>query len=150
VKGTGGRGPSQPDGSWASSFAVRKSMMGNRSRDTGPELAVRKILHAQGFRYRVNARPVQTLRRTADILFTRRRVAIFIDGCYWHGCPEHYTPPKSNAEFWRNKVETNRARDLETSNLLRADGWTVLRFWTHEEARVIADVIGDVLLRAEE
>lgn len=75
-------------------------MRGNRSRDTKPELAVRRLLHARGLCYRVNARPLPSLRRTADIVFRGKRVAVFIDGCYWHGCPEHYVPSKSNVDYW--------------------------------------------------
>ncbi|MFB9073189.1 hypothetical protein ACFFX0_19090 [Citricoccus parietis] len=80
--------------SWASSEANRRSMRGNKGRDTKPELAVRRLLHARGLRYRVNFRLEQDLRRTADLAFTKARVAVFIDGCYWHGCPEHYTAPR--------------------------------------------------------
>ena len=94
--------------SWASSEATRKSMRGNRSRDTRAELAVRRLVHAAGLRYRVNERPLPESRRTADLVFTGRRIAVFIDGCYWHGCPEHYTAPKTNAVFWREKMLRNR------------------------------------------
>ncbi|MDK9319982.1 hypothetical protein FAM23864_001741 [Propionibacterium freudenreichii] len=86
--------------SWASSAHSVKVMRGNRARDTKPELAVRRLLFAQGLRYRVNARPEPSLRRTADIVFTRKRIAVFIDGCFWHGCPEHYVPSKSNRRYW--------------------------------------------------
>lgn len=116
-------------------------MKGNRRRDTAPELAVRRLLHAAGLRYRVDAKPEDDLRRRADILFRRRRVAVFIDGCYWHGCPEHYTAPKANAEFWRAKVERNRERDAETTAVLQERGWTVLRFWTHDRPEDVADHI---------
>lgn len=119
------------DSSWATSVGTRRSMVGNKARDTKPELAVRRLLHARGFRYRVNARPVAELRRTADILFTRQRIAIFIDGCYWHGCPRHYTAPRANGEFWANKVRRNQERDAETNALVEAAGWTVMRFWSH-------------------
>lgn len=86
--------------SWASSEGTRLSMLGNRRRDTGPELAVRKLLHAGGLRYRVDVAPTTNRRRRADIVFTRQRVAVFIDGCFWHGCPEHRSIPKANAEYW--------------------------------------------------
>lgn len=113
-------------------------MLGNKSRDTGPELAVRRLLHAQGLRYRLNGHPLEGVRRTADIVFPGKRVAVFIDGCYWHGCPEHYTAPKANAEFWRDKVLRNQQRDQDTNARLTAAGWRVLRFWAHEPADVVA------------
>lgn len=116
-------------------------MQGNRSRDTGPELAVRRLVHAMGLRYRVNIRPVSTLRRTADLVFTRRRIAVFIDGCFWHGCPEHHRPPSANAEYWTTKVDGNRQRDAETDHMLADAGWTVLRFWEHVEPAEAAEAI---------
>ena len=107
-------------------------MQANKGRDTGPELAIRRAIHAQGLRYFVNRRPVGSLRRTADIVFPRARLAVFVDGCFWHGCPEHHTRAKANAGYWAAKVEANRARDLETNHALQAQGWTVLRIWEHE------------------
>lgn len=121
-------------------------MQGNRSRDTKPEVAVRRLLHAAGMRYRVNFRPVPHLRRTADIVFTRARVAVFIDGCYWHGCPLHYRPPASNVDYWSAKITRNRARDIETTEHLKAAGWSVLRFWAHEDAAKVADQIVQAVL----
>src|SRR5829696_7027401 len=103
--------------SWASTPAVRATMRANRGRDTGPELALRRALHARGLRYFVNRRPVSSLRRTADLVFPRVKVAVFVDGCFWHGCPKHHTPAKTNSDFWANKVERNRERDAETGRL---------------------------------
>lgn len=123
-------------------------MQGNRSRDTKPEVAVRRLLHAGGMRYRVNFRPVPNLRRTADIVFTRARVAVFIDGCYWHGCPVHYRSPASNVDYWSAKIARNRARDIETTEHLRADGWTVLRFWAHEDPAEVAKAVTRAILGA--
>lgn len=123
-----------PEGSWASSAARRRNMQAIRSRDTKPERLIRSMLHAQGLRYRVAARPVKDLRRTADIVFEPAKVAVFIDGCYWHGCPEHYVPPKTNPGYWSGKVAGNMARDRDTNQRLRDAGWTVLRFWEHEAA----------------
>jgi len=120
-------------------------MRGNKARDTEPELAVRRLLHAEGLRYLVNARPDPDLRRTADVLFPKRRIAVFIDGCYWHGCPEHYTVPKANGEFWREKLIRNRARDAETTRLLTERGWRVMRYWTHESPRTIADSVSQAV-----
>jgi DNA mismatch endonuclease, patch repair protein len=122
-------------------------MQGNKSRDTLPELAVRRLLHAAGLRYRVAHRPEPSLRRTADIVFTRQRVAVFIDGCYWHACPEHGTAARSNASYWSAKLEHNVTRDADTTARLEKADWTVLRFWEHEDptevtAKVIAAVRG--------
>lgn len=116
-------------------------MRGNRSRDTAPELAVRRLLHAQGLRFRVNLRPVASLRRTADVVFTRQRIAIFIDGCYWHGCPDHYVASKTNKEYWHAKIEANIARDEQTTAALITAGWTVLRYWSHVPPMEVADSI---------
>lgn len=118
--------------SWASTPGSRASMQSNRGRDTTPELTVRRRLHAMGLRYRVSVRPVANLRRTADIVFTRARIAVFIDGCFWHGCPEHYQAPVRNGDFWLAKRTRNRERDAETDAALTAAGWTPLRFWEHE------------------
>lgn len=97
--------------SWASTPGTRLSMQSNRGRDTSPEMAVRRRLHALGLRFRVSIRPLPNIRRTADIVFTRRKVAVFIDGCFWHGCPEHYQAPVRNGDFWLQKRERNRERD---------------------------------------
>lgn len=116
-------------------------MQGNRSRDTKPELAIRRRVHARGLRYRVNVRPVSDLRRTADLVFSRARIAVFVDGCYWHGCPEHYAPSKTNVGYWHSKIVANRARDAETTSMLEARGWVVLRFWSHEPSEEVSDKI---------
>ena len=131
--------------SWASTPAVRAVMRSNRGRDTKPEIAVRSAVHALGLRYRVGMRPVPHLRRTADLVFTRAKVAVFVDGCFWHGCPEHASWPKSNAQFWRDKIETNRARDADTDRRLRAEGWRVVRVWSHEAAGDAAARIEDIV-----
>ncbi|MFI7675604.1 very short patch repair endonuclease [Actinophytocola sp. NPDC049390] len=112
--------------------AVRKRMSRQRSRDTGIEVALRKALYAQGFRYRIHRRPVKDIRRVADIVFSSARVAVFVDGCFWHGCPEHGTWPKSNADFWRKKIETNQHRDADTDRRLSKAGWVSVRIWEHE------------------
>jgi len=127
--------------SWASSERARLTMRANRSRDTSPERAVRSILHARGLRYRVHTRPVSSIRRTADIVFTRARIAIFIDGCFWHGCPDHFVSPKSNRAYWGPKIAGNQSRDRDTDAVLRATGWTVLRFWEHQAPWDVADAI---------
>jgi len=127
--------------SWESSAASRKVMQSNRSRDTTPELAVRRRLHAAGLRFRVARRPEPTLNRTADIVFTKQRVAVFIDGCYWHACPEHGTVARANASYWSEKLASNVARDADTTSRLQAAGWTVLRFWEHEDPDTVAATI---------
>lgn len=109
-------------------------------------MAVRRRLHAAGLRYRVSVRPLATLRRTADIVFTRRRLAVFIDGCFWHGCPEHYQAPARNAEFWLAKRRRNRDRDAETDASLVAAGWRVLRFWEHD-VRSDPDAVATAIAR---
>lgn len=127
--------------SWASSPGVRRSMVGNRNRDTTPELAVRRAVHRLGLRYRVAARPLPGLRRTADLVFTRQRIAVFVDGCFWHGCPDHFVAPKTNGGYWGPKVAGNVARDRDTDALLEQAGWTVLRFWEHDDPEVVAEAV---------
>ena len=104
-------------------------------------MRVRRELHRRGLRYFVNRRPVPSLRRTADIVFPRRRVAIFIDGCFWHGGPEHHTVARTRAEYWHDKVVANAARDRDTDARLEAAGWTVVRFWEHEDVEAVCDEI---------
>jgi DNA mismatch endonuclease, patch repair protein len=116
-------------------------MQANRSRDTEPELAVRRILHRGGLRYRVDFRLAPPLRRRADIVFTRARVAVFIDGCFWHGCETHYQAPRANSEYWVQKRIQNQRRDDETDRILQEQGWTVLRFWEHEDPKSVAGAI---------
>lgn len=117
-------------------------MQANRRRDTSIELAVRVRLFASGARYRVDFAPdPANRRRRADIVFTRRRLAVFIDGCFWHGCPEHFVTPKSNREYWSAKISRNRARDADTSEQLEAIGWSVIRFWGHDDPDEIVAAI---------
>ena len=131
--------------SWATNPHARATMVANRSRDTKPERAVRSILHQAGLRYRVSFRPESAIRRTADIVFTRHHIAVFIDGCYWHGCPEHFVMPKSNVEYWKRKIRANRDRDIETTILLTEAGWIVLRFWEHDAPVDVARSIQSAL-----
>ncbi|WP_307846201.1 very short patch repair endonuclease [Actinospica durhamensis] len=133
---------------WASSVDVTASMRGNRSRDTKPELRLRSSLHALGLRYRVAIRPLASIRRTADVVFTGVKVAVFVDGCYWHGCPEHYRPAKRNTEFWSDKIEKNQQRDAETDRLLEQEGWIVIRVWEHEDASIAAERVRGAVLVA--
>jgi len=116
-------------------------MRANRGRDTGPEVAVRSAVHNLGLRYRINTRPEPSLRRTADLVFRPAKVAVFIDGCFWHSCPIHRTRPRANQAYWAEKLDRTTQRDRETTEALRAAGWTVLRFWEHEDP---ADVAGRI------
>lgn len=136
------RMPAEP---WASSKGVRNVMRANRRRDTGPELAVRRRLHALGLRYRVARRPLPSERWTADVVFTRARVAVFIDGCFWHGCPEHFSPPRTNASYWGPKIARNRARDAQVDGVLGDAGWAVVRAWEHEAASDVAARVARVV-----
>ena len=123
-------------------------MVANRRRDTAIEVAVRRRLHRAGLRYRVDYAPDPAQRRRrADIVFPRLRIAVYIDGCFWHGCPQHYTPPRANSEYWHPKIARNKARDVETTDRLRSLGWTVLRHWEHEGAEVIADAVAGEVQR---
>jgi DNA mismatch endonuclease (patch repair protein) len=108
-------------------------------RDTLPERAIRSELHRRGFRFRVDRAPVPGLRSRADIVFGPARVAVYVDGCFWHSCPEHGTRPKANAEWWQRKLDRNRERDGETNRVLREHGWKVVRIWEHEDPVAAAD-----------
>lgn len=119
-------------------------MQATRQRDTPGELALRRALRALGLRYRVEVSLPGT-RRRADVAFVGAKVAVFIDGCFWHGCPKHGTWPKANAAWWRSKIEGNRLRDRDTDSLLRRAGWKVLRFWEHADAARAARRISLVL-----
>jgi DNA mismatch endonuclease (patch repair protein) len=112
--------------------ATRARMSRQRSRDTEIEVALRRELHRLGLRYRVHRRPVRAVRREADVVFGPAKVAVFVDGCFWHGCPEHGTWPKRNGEFWRAKIEANRVRDANTDLVLAEAGWLSVRVWEHE------------------
>lgn len=126
-------------------------MAGIGRRDTAGELALRRELFARGYRYRVQLPVPGRPRRTIDIAFTRAKVAVFVDGCYWHGCPRHGTQSKTNPEWWSEKIATNRARDADTTAHLESLGWRVVRIWEHESAEEGADRVLQVLrvLRGE-
>lgn len=120
-----------------------------RQKGTGAELALRRELHRRGLRYRVSFEVLKKPRRVADIVFPRLRIAVFVDGCFWHGCPEHATWPKQNAEFWRHKIETNQARDADTVARLQAAGWKAVRIWAHESPAEAAAAIFLLVLRSK-
>lgn len=116
----------------SSSAQVSERMSRLRRRDNTGELALRRQLHSLGLRFRVQYPVPGAPRRTIDIAFTRCKLAVFVDGCFWHGCPEHGSSPRSNSEWWQRKLLANRERDRDTDNLLQERGWTVLRIWEHE------------------
>lgn len=120
-------------------------MSKQRRRDTAPELRLRKSLFALGLRYRVDAPLPGMTRRRADVLFSRKHLAVFVDGCFWHSCPTHGTLPRSNHDWWVAKLEKNVLRDRETDAHLLANGWVVLRFWEHEDMGWAAGVVEHVL-----
>ena len=113
-----------------------------RGKDTVPEMTLRRALWARGLRYRLHYR----ITGRPDIVFPRQKTAIFIDGCFWHGCPAHRTHPKNNADFWRTKIENNIARDADVTKILEAEGWTVLRFWEHQIKLELSSIIDRILL----
>ena len=121
-------------------------MQATHQRDTRGELALRSALRALGLRYRVDATLPGT-RRRADVVFLRPKVAVFVDGCFWHGCPTHGTWPKANAAWWREKLEGNQRRDRDTDERLARDGWILLRFWEHDDASVAARAVASTLAR---
>lgn len=119
-------------------------MKSQRQRDTAAETALRSLLHRRGFRFRVDY-ALPNLRRRADIVFPRLRIAVFVDGCFWHGCPEHGTWPRQNADWWRAKIEGNRRRDADTNERLKEEGWTVVRVWEHENPETAAREVEGVV-----
>jgi DNA mismatch endonuclease (patch repair protein) len=128
-------------------------MRGNRKRDTSPELALRRAVHGLGLRYRVAERPLRDRRWTADLVFRSARVAVFVDGCYWHGCPTHFKPPRTNSDYWGPKIARNKDRDALVDRTLANEGWAVVRFWEHDDpvraASRVAEVVGGRTGRAE-
>jgi DNA mismatch endonuclease (patch repair protein) len=122
-------------------------MKGNRRRDTKPELALRSMLHAHGYRFRVDhAVPLSARRPTrVDIAFTKVKLAVFVDGCFWHGCPEHGTVPRSNEAYWVGKLARNAERDVEVDRALVDADWTVIHVWEHERPKSAAARIGKAI-----
>jgi DNA mismatch endonuclease (patch repair protein) len=129
-----------------SSEQISARMSVARRRDTAPELALRHALHAAGLRFRVHYPVPGQRRRTIDIAFTRARVAVFVDGCFWHGCPEHGTRPSQNTDWWQTKIGANRDRDANTNSVLSDAGWVVVRVWEHEAAWSAASRVADLVL----
>lgn len=116
-------------------------MQAQRRADTAPEIKLRKELFHRGLRYRLGIKVPGQPRRTIDIAFPKRQVAVFVDGCFWHLCPEHSFSVTNNAEWWRLKLEANAQRDLSTTMALHNAGWTVLRFWEHHDVALAADAV---------
>jgi DNA mismatch endonuclease, patch repair protein len=131
----------------ASSADALRRMTSQHQRDTKGELELRSLLHRRGLRFRVHGL-LPGLRRRSDIVFTRARVAVFVDGCFWHGCPERGSWPKQNANWWREKIEANQRRDRDTDARLKAAGWTVVRVWEHDDPTRAADRIAEIVRRA--
>lgn len=129
------------ESSWATSAATRKSMQSNKSRDTKPEVRLRKALYALGLRYRVCARPLPNVARTVDVVFRPAKVAVELRGCFWHGCPEHYRAPKANNDYWAKKVSRNVARDEDTARRLADADWLLHVVWEHDDVQQAAERI---------
>jgi DNA mismatch endonuclease (patch repair protein) len=122
-------------------------MRGNRKTDTRPEIALRAELHRRGRRFRKNARPEDDIRCRVDIVFRGARLAVFLDGCFWHGCPVHGNRPRTNASYWHPKIARNIERDRENDELLASRGWAVLRVWEHESPVEAANRVEAELMR---
>ncbi|MBN2456667.1 MAG: very short patch repair endonuclease [Sedimentisphaerales bacterium] len=116
------------------------------SQDTGPEKKLRSFLHDTGLRFRKDVEPIPGIRCKADIVFRKTKLCIFIDGCFWHGCPLHFKPPKTNSEWWVEKINDNVERDRRKTLLIESNGWTVLRYWEHEiNSEIISDIAQNVI-----
>ncbi len=124
---------------------VRARMQRMPRRDTQPEMALRRELHRRGLRYRTSIRPLDGLRCQADIVFASAKVACFVDSCHWHGCEQHLRLPKTNTQWWRDKIAWTKERDERNNAALRAAGWTVIRVWEHDNVTDAADLIERVV-----
>lgn len=124
---------------------ISTRMAGYRQRDTKPERELRSELHRRGLRFFVNRAPLPEMRRRADVVFPRARVAVYVHGCFWHGCAEHGTWPKSNAAWWREKIRGNQARDRDTVQQLVDAGWVAIEVWEHEAPSAAATRIAELV-----
>ena len=123
-------------------------MKGIRRRDTKPEKELRSHLHRLGLRFRVDLRlGTRSGAVRPDVVFTRKRLAVFVDGCFWHGCPEHSRSPAVNSGYWGPKLARNMARDRENVDALEADGWQVIRIWEHDDIPAAAEKVAAALRR---
>jgi DNA mismatch endonuclease (patch repair protein) len=128
---------------------VSRRMRRNLKRDTRPEVALRSELHARGARFRTNLLVrIDGLKVRPDVVFTRAKVAVFVDGCFWHGCPSHGTAPRRNTAYWGPKLERNARRDAVVTERLAAAGWNVVRIWEHEPVGAAADTVINVVTAA--
>ena len=127
--------------------AVRARFKAQKTRDTTPEVLVRRLLHKAGARYRLEVRAENDLRTKPDIVFRGPRLAVYIDGCFWHGCPEHFIPPKNNAAWWQEKISANKTRDGRSRRALADRGWTVLSFWEHDDPSDVAQQVLSILAK---
>ena len=133
----------------ASDAATLSRMTKQRQRDTDCELRIRRALHRAGLRFRVHCRPDPNIARRADMVFRSARLAVFVDGCFWHRCPLHWKPPIRNAEWWMSKIAANAGRDANTTATLEAAGWQVVRIWEHEDAHDAAARIAETVRRRQ-
>lgn len=133
-----------------SSAEAQKRMRRVRQRNTGVELELRSALHRLGLRFRLHGRIIPNRTRTADIVLMGVKVAVFVDGCFWHSCPEHKTLPKANRVWWREKLRANVLRDRESNRILRSLGWVVVRIWQHDDFHEAANQIFEVVSRRKE
>lgn len=122
----------------ASSESVRRRMQGQRTKDTSPEIGLRKHLFALGLRYRLHVRLPIPYRCEADIVFPRARIAVFVDGCWWHRCPDCNKGSKAHSEWWETKFARTSARDERNNRALEEAGWLVVRAWEHEDPAAVA------------
>ena len=127
--------------SWASSEHARRTMRANRRRDTKPELTLRSLLHSRGLRFRVDSAPFKGVRTRADVVFSKAKIAVFVDGCFWHGCPEHFVSPKTNADYWSAKIAKNRERDERVNRIMFEAGWAVIHVWEHDDPESAASLV---------
>lgn len=127
--------------------SVSRRMAATRGRDNLCEKTLRSLLHRMGLRYRTHCSLMPGTKRSVDITFSGARVAVFVDGCFWHGCPKHGTWPKRRADWWRQKIESNRRRDLDTNSRLALLGWKVVRIWEHDDPHTAAEMIKRLVLR---
>ena len=133
----------------ASSETVSRRMRATGQKDTAAEMLVRRALHGMGLRYRLHLAPLPNLHRKADIIFRSRRIAVMIDGCFWHGCPLHGSQPKTNSSFWHNKIKTNQRRDRDTDRKITKAGWKIIRVWEHEDPSIAAERIAQIVRGSE-
>ncbi len=124
-------------------------MQANRGKDTAVEITFRSGLHRAGLRFRKHRHPLLDLRCEADVVFPRERLAVFVDGCFWHGCPDHATRPATNRDWWAHKLDRNMERDAGNDARLRSAGWAVLRIWEHEDVDAAVERVAELLGRLQ-